>query len=372
MAASMGKTQLMMKMKMMARGGHEFSSKSYQKSVRIEINKVVGVSHIQWRGNSTAASVASSDIPSDAQKRRRVSKDERRAMVESFVNNYREMNGGKFPNLSFAQKQVGGCYYNVRKIIQELKHKSKMSSPDRSKESPSQESKAAGSQISVAQKTLSKEVVKPPTLGFHSNLVATQSNLLKGEAVACPLFEKPKDNEVKEAQENHWLKEETQLVSHPSIEISENGNTKEVPPSGLKKPKDDKEGKALLNDFDFVPAESRLLKGDVEKEETQGGHSGFAVTESCLLTRESKKGLPTCPENADDKRKEQAVSEDLANDDSLEFRAEQYQSSVELEKVAKDTSTSQKTDAEVPKKSSLWESLKSFADGFVNNIWRKM
>lgn len=81
------------------------------------------------------------------------------------------MNGGKFPNLSFAQKQVGGCYYNVRKIIQELKHKSKMSSPDRSKESPSQESKAAGSQISGAQKALSKEVVKPPTLVSSNVLI---------------------------------------------------------------------------------------------------------------------------------------------------------------------------------------------------------
>ncbi|XP_040998720.1 uncharacterized protein LOC121244628 isoform X1 [Juglans microcarpa x Juglans regia] len=365
MAASMGKTQLMMKMKMMARGGHAFSSKSYQKSVRIEINKVVVGSHIQWRGKSYTASVASSDIPSDAQKRRRrVSKDERQAMVESFVNKYREMNGGKFPNLSFAQKQVGGCYYNVRKIIQELKHKSKMSSSDISKESPSRESKVSGSQISGAQKTLSKE-------GFHSSLVATQSNLLKGEAIACPLFEKPKDNEVKEAQENHRLKEETKLVSYQSIEISDTGNTKDVSPSGLKKAEDDKEGKALLNDFDFVPAEGHLLKGDVEKEEAQGGHSGYAVTESCLLMRESKKGLPTCPENAEDKRKEQAVSEDLANDDSLEFRAEQYQGSIELEKVAKDTSTRQKTDAEVPKKSSLWKSLKSFADGFVN-IWRKM
>lgn len=171
--------------------------------------------------------------------------------------------------------------------------------------------------------------------GFHSNLVATQSNLLKGEAIACPLFEKPKDNEVKEAQENHRLKEETKLVSYQSNEISENGNTKDVSPSGLKKAEDDKEGKALLNDFDFVPAEGHLLKGDVEKEEAQGGHSGFAVTESCLLMRESKKGLPTCPENAEDKRKEQAVSEDLANDDSLEFRAEQYQGSIELEKVAK-------------------------------------
>lgn len=160
---------------------------------------------------------------------------------------------------------------------------------------------------------------------FRSNLVATQSNLLKGEVIACSLFEKPKDNEVREAQENHLLKEETQVVSHPCIEISENGNTKEFSPSGLKKPEDDKEEKALLDDFDFDLAEGHLLRGDIKKEE---------VTESCLLMEESK-CLPTCPENAEDRRKVQAVSKDLANNDILEFRAEQYQGSIELDKVAK-------------------------------------
>lgn len=74
------------------------------------------------------------------------------------------MNGGKFPNISLAQKQVGGSYYTVRKIIQELQHKSKMSSSNRGKESPSQESKVAGSQVSGVQKTLSKEIIKPTTL----------------------------------------------------------------------------------------------------------------------------------------------------------------------------------------------------------------
>ena len=40
------------------------------------------------------------------------------------------MNAGKFPTASIAVKQVGGSYYTVRKIIQELQYKSKLSSSD--------------------------------------------------------------------------------------------------------------------------------------------------------------------------------------------------------------------------------------------------
>lgn len=41
---------------------------------------------------------------------------------------YRETHAGKFPSISDAQKQVGGNYYFIRKIVQELEYKSKISS----------------------------------------------------------------------------------------------------------------------------------------------------------------------------------------------------------------------------------------------------
>lgn len=132
----MGKTQMIMKVKMLARGGYSISLKSFKgpckfhrislrygiyysifslnfgynffflcvNSIRFDhpdydvssvltvcrdINEVVRGSSTQWRGKSYAASAASSDIPSDAQRRRkRVSIDERQAMVECFVNKY--------------------------------------------------------------------------------------------------------------------------------------------------------------------------------------------------------------------------------------------------------------------------------------------
>lgn len=39
---------------------------------------------------------------------------------------YRAMNGGKFPPAYAAMKEVGGGYYNVKKIVQEMQYNAKM------------------------------------------------------------------------------------------------------------------------------------------------------------------------------------------------------------------------------------------------------
>lgn len=52
-----------------------------------EINNFAFGFNIQWRGRSQAASV-SSDVPKVKRVQKKVSKDERRAMMEAFVNKY--------------------------------------------------------------------------------------------------------------------------------------------------------------------------------------------------------------------------------------------------------------------------------------------
>ncbi|RID69029.1 hypothetical protein BRARA_C01151 [Brassica rapa] len=52
---------------------------------------------------------------------KRLSRDDRRLVVESFVSKYRAANAGKFPTLKVTVKEVGGGYYVVRDILQELK-----------------------------------------------------------------------------------------------------------------------------------------------------------------------------------------------------------------------------------------------------------
>ncbi|XP_020274376.1 uncharacterized protein LOC109849019 isoform X2 [Asparagus officinalis] len=65
-------------------------------------------------------------VPSESfgeEKRRgRVSRQERRRMLEDFVERFRALNAGKFPTVSHAKKQVGGSFYVVREIIQEIEY----------------------------------------------------------------------------------------------------------------------------------------------------------------------------------------------------------------------------------------------------------
>ncbi|CAK8532351.1 unnamed protein product [Lathyrus sativus] len=93
----------------------------------IEVCDSVGSSKLQWRGWSHAAARVPSENSDTRQKRgQRVPKHERRAMVESFVNKYQSENAGKLPAIKHTQKEVGGSYYVIREIIQELEYKSKM------------------------------------------------------------------------------------------------------------------------------------------------------------------------------------------------------------------------------------------------------
>ncbi|KAI5404932.1 hypothetical protein KIW84_051912 [Lathyrus oleraceus] len=86
----------------------------------IEICDSVGSSKHQWRGWSHAAACVPSEASDIRWKRgQRVPKHERRAMVS--------IRGcWKTPCNKTYQKEVGGSYYVIREIIQELEYKSKM------------------------------------------------------------------------------------------------------------------------------------------------------------------------------------------------------------------------------------------------------
>ncbi|WJX71741.1 hypothetical protein P8452_55701 [Trifolium repens] len=93
-----------------------------------EVCDSVGSSKLQWRGLSRAACVPQETSDSRRKSGQKVPKHERKAMVESFVNKYRSENAGKFPTVQHTKKEVGGGYYVVREIIQELEYKFKMKS----------------------------------------------------------------------------------------------------------------------------------------------------------------------------------------------------------------------------------------------------
>lgn len=80
------------------------------------------------RGKTHVASLSAQDPP-NVQKR--VTKQERRARVEEFVQNYRASHEGKFPCASSVRQQVGGSYYVARALLQELEYNSRLKSDAR-------------------------------------------------------------------------------------------------------------------------------------------------------------------------------------------------------------------------------------------------
>lgn len=86
------------------------------------------VSRTRGQRNLAVAVKVSSDASENKKSPRKVSRDERRSLVESFVNKYRAMNSGNFPATKAVQKEVGGSYYLIRYIVSELQYKSQIPS----------------------------------------------------------------------------------------------------------------------------------------------------------------------------------------------------------------------------------------------------
>ncbi|KAF8036017.1 hypothetical protein BT93_C1900 [Corymbia citriodora subsp. variegata] len=114
-------------LRIIARGRRSTIRLGYSAAKAVLTNRISAHgSKVQWCAISNATSV-SSELPNSRKSSKRIPKDERQAMVERYVNEYRVKNAGKFPTASDARNHVGGSYYVIRKIIQELEHKSKLS-----------------------------------------------------------------------------------------------------------------------------------------------------------------------------------------------------------------------------------------------------
>ncbi|OMO62833.1 hypothetical protein COLO4_32868 [Corchorus olitorius] len=59
----------------------------------------------------------------------RRSKEERKAMVESFIKKYQKSNNGNFPSLNLTHKEVGGSFYIIREIVREIIQENRVLGP---------------------------------------------------------------------------------------------------------------------------------------------------------------------------------------------------------------------------------------------------
>ncbi|KAL3520798.1 hypothetical protein ACH5RR_018947 [Cinchona calisaya] len=80
-----------------------------------------------WVGQTFALATCNDSEGKKARIRR--SKEERKAMVESFIKKYQNSNSGKFPSLNLTHKEVGGSFYTVREIVREIIQENRVLGP---------------------------------------------------------------------------------------------------------------------------------------------------------------------------------------------------------------------------------------------------
>lgn len=66
---------------------------------------------------------------SGGKKSKRRSKDERKQMVQTFIQRHQASNNGSFPSLHLTHKEVGGSYYIVREIFRDLIQENRVLAP---------------------------------------------------------------------------------------------------------------------------------------------------------------------------------------------------------------------------------------------------
>ncbi|XP_019426755.1 PREDICTED: uncharacterized protein LOC109335131 isoform X2 [Lupinus angustifolius] len=80
-----------------------------------------------WAGQTFA--LAKRNESEGRKSRIRRSKEERKAMVESFIKKYQESNNGNFPSLNLTHKEVGGSFYTVREIVRDVIQENRVLGP---------------------------------------------------------------------------------------------------------------------------------------------------------------------------------------------------------------------------------------------------
>ncbi|CAI9770953.1 unnamed protein product [Fraxinus pennsylvanica] len=274
------------------------------RQVYIEKSSIRYKSIIKSRRRSFSASVPS-ETPEVQKSRIKVSKDERKAMVETFVNKYKAMNAGKFPTASQARKETGGSYYVIRQILQELEYNSKMSS------------------------MCTKDLSSVENYSTKKNVMSTEE--LSGSSVTSQ--DAQKTNEI--------------LVGEEFIKGSESST-------------DAAEVSGNFSTFDADTSEDGQIRNKILMENQ---NSNYVATKPHRGVGEAEESMHSHPEKPEDNVKEDTGSEDKLKFDGLKPKAKQRKSSWELYKEPSE-------DAESQGKSSVWENLKSLANGFLG-IWKK-
>ncbi|KAF6153410.1 hypothetical protein GIB67_003600 [Kingdonia uniflora] len=229
---------------------------------------------------------------------------------------YRISNAGKYPTAGTVKKQVGGSFYVIRLIVQELEYNSKMSSINKGNETLFDEVSNEERQPSIEAEEVSRsETIIDLTSSELSLGVEGDSNT---EIIHVENIGTCNNLEAKEgSQASTW-------VEKPVIEEASNPTTKD-------------------------------------------DYSDSIGPQNLQMEQELKsRPLPESPEDT--------VIETVTIQSCQEAKGPKgdVMPETELDNYEReDISRKENKEEELPKKSTMWGNLKSFADGFIN-LWRKL
>ncbi|XP_052723031.1 uncharacterized protein LOC108344773 isoform X3 [Vigna angularis] len=337
--------------------------------VSFEVCYSVDPIKVHRHGWSHAATVPSE--ASDAQKGpKRVPRHERIAMVESFVNKYRAENAGKFPTISDAQKQVGGSFYVVRAIIQELEYKSRTNSSnsvdeilvekqfDNSKHPATKSASVSSGNIEIAKynaieygsQSVDLNYKETVNAGYEHHEGKRETRTSCGER---RLFE---EVEIMSTSDNHCIAPESNLVKMCS---------KEPYPSSLHMPNDIKTEEAVPSCSDSFAPESQLLLEEshhfspLSSQNDGTGYDRARGHKYDFVHVENHKKLDEkCIKKADCERREQLDLEDLSRE--LPHSSLQVPNDVKCSEALSSSS-----DSVTPERHPLKEEINQFSAPFI-------
>lgn len=294
------------------------------------------------------AATVPSDSAADRKKQKRVSMEERTEMVKGFVNKYRTMNGGKFPSAKAAMREVGGSYYTVKKIVQEMQHGAKLPVDKDTVVKEASARKAAIRKDNLVRKV--EETLSSSTSLEHEEC---EDGRLTNEI----LLEKEYNQNWKPSHELKEFPGDRQTVDGGTSQETQSLTTSGVA-GGHTSSKRETEAKRRTP----IAAKKTLLQ---EMSRISGSDNKDAAVQ--VLGAEVK-SFSRSKEPENNIKQKDSPLEDFKFD-GLKLMDEQRHSP-ELEKPTRDLSDERKADTQAEIKPSIWKNLKSFADGILN-MWKQ-
>ncbi|XAR72163.1 hypothetical protein NMG60_11018711 [Bertholletia excelsa] len=154
-----------------------------------------------WVGQTFA--LANCNDSGGKKTRIRRSKEERKAMVESFIKKHQKLNNGNFPSLNLTHKEVGGSFYTVREIVRDIIQENRVLGPSRL---ALEEQSSGGFLEQYPQGSISIEPETGLSSSNESHIVAhylpghhpgTSEELVLDSSMQCP---EPEDHRINERQ----------------------------------------------------------------------------------------------------------------------------------------------------------------------------